>query len=173
LPVSKMATVVASTLPPEPLVPVAAIHVPVLTSLSLTETVAVITVLELKLTVVCPLSALCTSRVSPAIVAIVPDAAGLNAAGRPPGLLELPPAEPPPAELLPPELPAWAPVPAELEGAVRAADALLDELVAAALLLPPPPPQAAATREITATVPTARARRLLRPAGILSFFTGV
>ncbi len=50
-----VAHVVASTLPPEPLVPVAEMHVPFTTSLSLTETVAVMTVLELRLTVVWPL----------------------------------------------------------------------------------------------------------------------
>ena len=84
---------VASTIPPVPLVPVAEMHVPLTTSLSLTETVAVMTVLELRLTVVWPLSALCTSRMSPVTLAILPDAAGRNAAGGPPELpepLELP-----------------------------------------------------------------------------------
>ena len=51
-----------------------------------TETVAVMMVLELRLTVVWPLSALWTSRMLPVTLAILPDAAGRNAAGGPPEL---------------------------------------------------------------------------------------
>jgi hypothetical protein len=153
---AKIDMVVASTLPPEPLVPVAAMHVPVVMSLSLTETVAVMTVLELKLTVVCPLVGLWTSSTSLEMLAIVPDAAGRNAAGGPLGLTDVPPE------------PA-----AELAGVVVVADALDDEALAAAFPVPPPPPQAAATSDMTARVPTARARRRLLATGTSRLFTGV
>jgi hypothetical protein len=147
---------------------VAEMHTPLVTSLALTETVAVMIVLELSFTVVWPDSGLCTSRMSPAMLAILPDAAGLNAAGGPLELLE-------PAELLElleplPEPAAWRPVATGLD-AVPVAAGLFDVVFAAAF--PPPPPQAAATSDMTAKVPTARTRRRLLATGTSRLFTGV
>jgi hypothetical protein len=66
---------VASTLPAVPLVPVAEMHVPGVMSLSLTDTVAVMAVLAVTSTVVCPVVPW-TSRSGPRMLAMVPEAAG-------------------------------------------------------------------------------------------------
>ena len=120
-------------------------------------------VLELTLTVVWPVWGSCTSSVLPETLAIIPDAAGRNAAGGPPEPL------PEPLELPPPEPAACSPVATGLTAALVAAG-LFDCALAAAL--PPPPPHAAATSDTTARVPTARARRRPLATGTSRLFTG-
>ncbi|HXW81890.1 MAG TPA: hypothetical protein VEJ84_20490 [Acidimicrobiales bacterium] len=135
-------TVVASMLPPEPLVPVAEIQPPLFTPLRPTGTVAVITVFELTFTVVWPDSGFCTSSMLPVTLAIEPEAAGLKAAGGPLGV-----------------------VVGSVAFALTYSGAATGVLVAAADAPAPAEvlalavPQAAATSETTARVPTARATR--------------
>ena len=77
LPLTAAVTVtrVASTLPPVPLVPVAEMHVPTVMSRRSRGTVAVMAVLVVRSTVVCPLVPW-TSRSWPRMLAMVPEAAG-------------------------------------------------------------------------------------------------
>jgi hypothetical protein len=153
-----MAILVASTAaPPLPFVPEAVTHVPALTAVSLTATVAVIRVLAVKITVVWPLSWLCTSSVFPVMLAIVPEAAGANdaaSAGRapppaPPAPLPAPPALSPPAGEL-----AWLAV-------ATAAAAVVVVLEALAADGDPPPPHALNINDATASAPPAPANRRL------------
>src|SRR5208282_5318197 len=92
----------------------------------------------------------CTSRVLPAMLAILPVAAGPNA-GAPPG-------EPAP--------PALVAAPAEV--VVVAGGAVVAGVLAA---LAPPPPQAAASNDMIANKPAADAKRRVLPEGISKIVT--
>jgi hypothetical protein len=146
----EIVTVVASTAPPGPFVPTAVMHTPAVTSLTLADTVAVMSVLEVRSTVVWPVSVFCTSSVSPEMLAIFPKAAGAKA--------DVPPAPPaPPAPLAPPAPEPPLPlVAAAVVAVVPVAEALFPPV-------PPPPPHAAATNETAAKTPAVNVGRRVLP----------
>jgi hypothetical protein len=157
----EIVTVVAFTAPAEPFEPVAVMQVPTITSLRLAFRLAMIVVEAVRSTVVWPLAALCTSRVFPVMLAMLPVAAGLNADD--PAPAPGPPAPPaPPAP--PPALVAAAGAVVVVAGGVVVAGALA--------ALAPPPPQAAANKDMRANKPAADARFRVLPEGILIYVTG-